>query len=61
MTDSGGVFTTAGVADALQQGRTQQLWQVIMTSDESGKIVARGQLRLANVPAAGLPDKVVPK
>lgn len=40
-------------AEALQQGRTQQLWQVIITDDASSKILARGQLRLQNVP---IPD-----
>jgi uncharacterized protein (TIGR00369 family) len=33
----------------LQQGRTQQLWLVTITRDD-GKGVARGQLRLQNVP-----------
>lgn len=42
-------------ATALHQGRTQQLWEVVITSAESGKDLARGQLRLQNVPlpAAG--------
>lgn len=40
-------------AEALHQGRTQQLWQVVITDAESGKVLARGQLRLQNVP---LPD-----
>lgn len=38
------------VAEPLQQGRTQQLWLVVITDDESGKVLARGQLRLQNVP-----------
>lgn len=38
------------VADALFQGRTQQLWQVVITAADSGKVLARGQLRLQNVP-----------
>lgn len=33
----------------LQQGRVQQLWLVTMTRDD-GKEVARGQVRLQNVP-----------
>lgn len=37
-------------AEALQQGRTQQLWQVIITDDATSKVLARGQLRLQNVP-----------
>lgn len=40
-------------AEALHQGRTQQLWQVVITDDATGKELARGQLRLQNVP---LPD-----
>jgi uncharacterized protein (TIGR00369 family) len=34
----------------VHRGRTQQLWDVDIT-DEAGKLVARGQLRLANVDA----------
>ncbi len=37
------------VAEPVQQGRTQQLWQVLLTR-EDGKLVARGQVRLQNVP-----------
>ena len=37
-------------ATALHQGRTQQLWEVVITSEESGKDLARGQLRVQNVP-----------
>ena len=37
------------VAEPLQQGRTQQLWQVLLTRAEDGKLVARGQVRLQNV------------
>ena len=36
------------VAEPIQQGRTQQLWQVLLTR-EDGKLVARGQVRLQNV------------
>lgn len=35
---------------ALHQGRTQQLWEVIITDTASDKVLARGQLRLQNVP-----------
>jgi 1,4-dihydroxy-2-naphthoyl-CoA hydrolase len=35
-------------ATALSQGRTQQLWRVDIT-DESGKLVAHGEVRLQNV------------
>lgn len=40
-------------AEAIQQGRTQQLWLVVITDDETSKVLARGQLRLQNV---GLPE-----
>ncbi len=36
---------------ALHQGRTQQLWVVDIT-DQSGRLVARGELRLQNVAAS---------
>ena len=39
-------------ATPIQQGRTQQLWQCDIARAD-GKLVARGQLRLQNVP---LPD-----
>jgi uncharacterized protein (TIGR00369 family) len=38
------------VAEPIMQGRIQQLWQVIITRSEDGKEVARGQVRLQNVP-----------
>jgi acyl-coenzyme A thioesterase PaaI-like protein len=38
------------VAEPLMQGKGQQLWQVVITRAEDGKEVARGQLRLQNVP-----------
>jgi 1,4-dihydroxy-2-naphthoyl-CoA hydrolase len=38
------------VAEPVMQGKSQQLWQVIITRAEDGKEVARGQLRLQNVP-----------
>ena len=41
------------VAEPVQQGRTQQLWQVLLTRSEDGKLVARGQVRLQNVPLPG--------
>lgn len=42
------------VAEPLQQGRVQQLWLVVISSDEAG-VLARGQVRLQNValPEAG--------
>lgn len=42
------------VAEPIMQGRSQQLWQVVITRGEDGKEVARGQVRLQNVP---LPSK----
>jgi len=40
------------VAEPVQQGRTQQLWQVLLTR-EDGELVARGQVRLHNLPLPG--------
>jgi 1,4-dihydroxy-2-naphthoyl-CoA hydrolase len=38
------------VAEPLQQGKAQQLWQAVITR-EDGKTVARGQVRLQNTAA----------
>jgi 1,4-dihydroxy-2-naphthoyl-CoA hydrolase len=38
------------LAEPLFQGRTQQLWQVSITRLRDSKLVARGQLRLQNLP-----------
>jgi 1,4-dihydroxy-2-naphthoyl-CoA hydrolase len=38
------------VAEPLQQGKLQQLWQAVITR-EDGKTVARGQVRLQNIEA----------
>ena len=38
------------VAVPIHQGRSQQLWQVVIT-DESERLVARGQVRLQNLAA----------
>ena len=38
------------VAEPVMQGKSQQLWQVIITRSEDGKEIARGLLRLQNVP-----------
>jgi 1,4-dihydroxy-2-naphthoyl-CoA hydrolase len=38
------------VAEPIIQGQIQQLWQVIITRSEDGKEVARGHVRLQNVP-----------
>jgi 1,4-dihydroxy-2-naphthoyl-CoA hydrolase len=36
-------------ANAIQQGRTQQLWQVEIRRPDDDKLVARGQVRLQNI------------
>jgi 1,4-dihydroxy-2-naphthoyl-CoA hydrolase len=41
------------LAEPLQQGRTLQLWLVTLTRADDGKVVARGQVRLQNVPLPG--------
>ncbi|UQX90341.1 PaaI family thioesterase [Jatrophihabitans telluris] len=49
------------VAEPLQQGRVQQLWLVVISSDD-GAVLARGQVRLQNValpaPAEAPPTSV---
>ena len=37
------------VAVPIQQGRTQQLWQVEIRRPEDDKLIARGQVRLQNI------------
>lgn len=39
------------VAEPIIQGKGQQLWQVTITRADDGKEVARGQVRLQNIPA----------
>jgi 1,4-dihydroxy-2-naphthoyl-CoA hydrolase len=34
----------------IQRGRTQQLWEIRISSEADGKLVAIGQVRLANLP-----------
>ena len=41
----------AVVATPVQQGQTQQLWQVEIRRPEDDKLVARGQVRLQNIEA----------
>jgi uncharacterized protein (TIGR00369 family) len=41
------------LAEPVQQGRTLQLWQVVLTRPDDGKLIARGQVRLQNVPLPG--------
>ena len=43
-----------GVATPVHVGRTQQLWQVVLNRASDGKVVARGQVRLANIDPAQL-------
>jgi 1,4-dihydroxy-2-naphthoyl-CoA hydrolase len=38
------------LAEPIIQGQIQQLWQVIITRSADGKEVARGQVRLQNIP-----------
>lgn len=38
-------------AHAIHQGRTQQLWDVVIVAEDTGKPVARGQLRTQNIDA----------
>ena len=40
------------VATPVHQGRTQQLWHVDIR-DEQDKLIAKGELRVANLPAEG--------
>jgi 1,4-dihydroxy-2-naphthoyl-CoA hydrolase len=42
------------VAEPIHVGRTQQLWQVVLSRTDDGKAVARGQVRLQNVDPAAL-------
>ncbi len=38
------------VAQPIWQGRSQQLWGVEIARSSDGKLIARGQLRLSNLP-----------
>ena len=38
------------LAEPIMQGKGQQLWQVVISRADDGKVVARGQVRLQNVP-----------
>lgn len=44
--------TIAGEGTPIHQGRTQQLWVVTITVADSGRVLARGQVRLQNLPDA---------
>ncbi|WP_194818513.1 PaaI family thioesterase [Nocardia sp. XZ_19_385] len=41
--------TLRAEATPIHRGRSQQLWQVVVT-DEQDRLIARGQVRLANLP-----------
>jgi hypothetical protein len=41
------------LAEALHQGRTQQLWLVVVADEATGRVLARGQLRPQNVALPG--------
>ncbi|WP_119726712.1 PaaI family thioesterase [Thermomonospora amylolytica] len=43
--------TVTATATPVHRGRTQQLWQVVIT-DEDGRDIARGEVRLANLASA---------
>ncbi|WP_238304513.1 MULTISPECIES: PaaI family thioesterase [Mycobacterium] len=45
-----GSGTVRGKAEPVHRGRRQQLWQVTLT-DDGGRVVARGQVRLQNLEA----------
>ena len=44
--------TATAVASPVHRGRLQQLWQVEITDDQ-GRMVARGEVRIQNLPAEG--------
>jgi 1,4-dihydroxy-2-naphthoyl-CoA hydrolase len=44
------------VAVPIQQGRTQQLWQIEIRRPQDDKLVARGQVRLQNIETPPEPD-----
>ena len=43
--------TILTTATPIHRGRTQQLWRV-ESVDQDGRLVAQGQMRLANLPAS---------
>ncbi len=48
------------VAEPIHVGRSQQLWQVVLTRAVDGEQVARGQVRLQHVPPQHVPQQHVP-
>jgi uncharacterized protein (TIGR00369 family) len=47
-----GSGTVTATATPIHRGRTQQLWLVTVT-DDTGRDVARGEVRMANLPSDG--------
>lgn len=47
------------IATPIKRGRTQQLWQVAIT-DDAGREVARGEVRLANINSPALLGRANP-
>jgi uncharacterized protein (TIGR00369 family) len=41
--------TLVGTATPVHRGRSQQIWQVEISRQEDGKLIARGQVRLHNL------------
>lgn len=41
--------TLIGVATPIHRGRNQQIWEVAITRESDGKLVAHGQVRLQNI------------
>jgi 1,4-dihydroxy-2-naphthoyl-CoA hydrolase len=46
--------TLIGEATPVHRGRSQQLWQVTVTREGDGALVARGQVRLQNIKSVDL-------
>jgi 1,4-dihydroxy-2-naphthoyl-CoA hydrolase len=44
--------TIFGEATPVHRGRSQQLWQVVITLDDTDRVLARGQVRLHNLQQA---------
>lgn len=44
--------TILGEATPIHRGRSQQLWQVVITLDDTERLLARGQVRLHNLQQA---------
>lgn len=44
--------TIVGEATPIHRGRSQQLWQVVITLDDTDRLLARGQVRLHNLQQA---------